>query len=928
MYRKELFYRGLSQIPVYIEDTLPNSPYYFNIVEIPKVFGPGKNSIRFNLNENNLNIYNNVDVEIIDSYGNTVYHETPEYFQSDEANIRVLTVYLYDNISNGPLTITFVGYAKLGLSGEPIPEEFKNRYNVRYTTVVDFNRFQKNTSRLLFSETPSISILETRRPYVSRSISVNDTVTISGNGIYRFQQTYPLFELPQGQSFTNDMLNGILTLTGSSFLPTFDGYDTSNFTTFNARIVNIFNSQTAVLSFPWTVSINGISSNIEPAPLNIVDVSNFTLTYNPSPVYTPINNFNSYVNLNISSLDPVSGYLKYIKLYGKSQGDLSQYELIGESLTNNTELLINSASYIQYDRSNVGYFLDSSSFQNFWSYNPTYLSASFNSSSLFNSLYLNPLVDTSTIDVLFTSNIDINFQKGSAYRLYFNYVKNTDFVLEVYMSGSAFVDKTGIGQRVFYLDSRTFGSTYLNFPIDFLSPQTGTGRLQFKILSGNFYISDISLKSGIDQGFNPSNFNSYFPINVKNRDDIYDFKVDLIDDNNQINSYEFDNTGSINIQITGSNQYIGGNDNLLPGRLNLGLSPDGGISLDGTTNTLSTYGYNSGSGWIMWSGSRLISGSPQPGSGFFFETGAPNFQYFKAVVGGTIESNVFAPSGSGGGGGGTTPTGSLMVTGSVVSNTLTFTKGDGSTFSLTVATGSEPRIDTGSFVLTSSFNSFTASINSKTGSFIRTGSANSFNSNITFTKDDGSTFTITTANDKLNSGGGNTYSGDQTLTSGKFTINDSVATPVMQGKANAKTDINYNQTAPIFTFPSGTYSALIIDGYVIGSNFPDYYSIQKVTALPTSGDIAVTQPYSFTVFLDINSPSASTDYNFVDGRPVSIKYSSSFGTASLQFSSDYDSGNARVLITNQCKTKPTISIPEGEDMNISYRTIVKAFPSV
>lgn len=41
-----------------------------------------------------------------------------------------------------------------------------------------------------------------------------------------------------------------------------------------------------------------------------------------------------------------------------------------------------------------------------------------------------------------------------------------------------------------------------------------------------------------------------------------------------------------------------------------------------------------------------------------------------------------------GGGGGTIDTGSLMVTGSVSGNTLTFTKGDSSTFNLTVDTGS------------------------------------------------------------------------------------------------------------------------------------------------------------------------------------------------------------------------------------------------
>ena len=870
MYRKELFYRGFNEIPVYIEDTLPNSPYYFNIVEIPKVFGPGKNSIRFNLNENNLDIYNDVDVEIIDSYGNTVYHEAPEYFQSDEANIRVLTVYLYDNISNGPLTITFVGHAKIGLSGETIPEEFKDRYNVRYTTVVDFNRFQKNTSRLLFSEPPSISILETRRPYVSRSISINDTVTISGSGIYRFQQTYPLFELPQGQSFTNDMLNGTLTLTGSTFFPTFDGYDTSNFTTFNARIINILNSQVAILSFPWTASLSNISSNANYGILNNVNVSNYTLTYNPSPVYTPTNNFNSYVNLNISSLDPASGYLKNIKLYGKSQGDLSQYELIGESLTTNTELLINSASYIQYDRSNVGYFLDSSSFQNFWSYNPTYLSASFNTSSLFNSLYLNPLVDTSTTDVLFTSNIDINFQKGSAYRLYFNYIRNTDFVLEVYMSGSAFVDKTGIGQRVFYLDSRTFGSTYLNFPIDFLSPQTGTGKLQFKILSGNFYISDISLKSGIDQGFNPSNFNSYFPINVKNRDDIYDFKVDLIDDNNQINSYEFDNTGSINIQITGSNQYIGGNDNLLPGRINLGDSPNGGVSLDGATNTVSTYGYTGGAGWVMWSGSREISGSQQSGSGFYFETGAPYNQYIKATVGGQIEINASGsgggtpgpqgppgPSGSQGPSGSSAPTGSLLVTASI-----------------------DP-IGT---------------------------------SNIKFTKGDGTTFTITTGGDKANLSGGNTFTGDQAFT-GNITVL-SISTPIVKGKSLDKTNITKNTTQPIFTFTSGSYSALIIDGYVVSDN-PEYYAVQTVFAIPNSGDVAAVIPYIFSVDSLKTSFSASAEFNEsgIETAPET------FNTASLLLSSDYDgSNNVRILLENLAKDK------QNNELDIVYRTIVRAFP--
>ena len=60
-------------------------------------------------------------------------------------------------------------------------------------------------------------------------------------------------------------------------------------------------------------------------------------------------------------------------------------------------------------------------------------------------------------------------------------------------------------------------------------------------------------------------------------------------------------------------------------------------------------------------------------------------------------------------------TSSLLTTASATGNTITFTKGDTSQFTITVDTGSGTNIDTGSFVTTSSFNNFTSSYN--TGSF-------------------------------------------------------------------------------------------------------------------------------------------------------------------------------------------------------------------
>lgn len=65
----------------------------------------------------------------------------------------------------------------------------------------------------------------------------------------------------------------------------------------------------------------------------------------------------------------------------------------------------------------------------------------------------------------------------------------------------------------------------------------------------------------------------------------------------------------------------------------------------------------------------------------------------------------------GGGGGGATDTGSLLTTASVSNSNITFTKGDGSQFTITVDTGSAS-----GGVSNSTFNAFTSSVVTFTGS--------------------------------------------------------------------------------------------------------------------------------------------------------------------------------------------------------------------
>jgi len=99
-------------------------------------------------------------------------------------------------------------------------------------------------------------------------------------------------------------------------------------------------------------------------------------------------------------------------------------------------------------------------------------------------------------------------------------------------------------------------------------------------------------------------------------------------------------------------------------------------------------------------------------------------------------------------------TGSLLLTASAVLNDITFTKGDGSTFVVTVDTGSGGggSVDTGSLITTGSFSNpiltftkgdastFDLNISAITSSLIQTGSVSG--NTLTFTKGDSSTFNL------------------------------------------------------------------------------------------------------------------------------------------------------------------------------------------
>jgi hypothetical protein len=161
---------------------------------------------------------------------------------------------------------------------------------------------------------------------------------------------------------------------------------------------------------------------------------------------------------------------------------------------------------------------------------------------------------------------------------------------------------------------------------------------------------------------------------------------------------------------------------------------------------------------------------------------------------------------------GQTPTGSLLLTASAVGNTITFTKGDGSQFPVTVTGGTV----TGDYVTTSSFNAFTGSVtttssfNNFTSSVVTTSSFNSFTSSVittsSFNSFTSSVVTTSSFNSFTSSINNFTASSANTTGSNDFNGNQTITGSLSQGLAGNIATGEYSHAEGSITKAIGNYS--------------------------------------------------------------------------------------------------------------------------
>lgn len=625
----------LSSLPVYITDTSANS-LYFQIYNIPDEFPAGKTA--FKINGSSLLVPGSeVFVEITDVNGDVIYSEYPHFL---EGVSRFISVYVYQDTPPGPATITVLGKAI------NVPNEWSDTYNVKWTRNVLINPFLKNTSQIRFYKTPSLNVKESVYSYQIRNYgaSTREITYSSGtmSGIIGTENY--LLQLSNGGKFDNRMIGATVTIPNPKVKNLKAGYTASAYST---SIASIENGSLAIANDPYTVFIGTVqesdvsktfeASNLAYPPTNAYEFtnSNYTMSFYEESSFSESENYRSFAIIDAIDLDTFSGDVYSMKLYVKSVGSVGDYELIADSVLESVELLTTGSTGNSFQQ-RIGEFINQTIIDNNWvsSSNDSIIpQLQSTSSKLLDALFVSgsPRDYDSHFRIESTKKIPVfgNSEYTFKAKLYATkqrkLLENNDSgistwpevaKLRVFMSGSGFSANT-IADRTFGkhiatyeitsdVQSYKFGSVEKNFT----SNQSGTGSIVFVIDSGDWHISDVSLKVSKETGFSPSHVNLAVPIPDWQRNDTLKFKAEFFDVTGKKSLYTVE---SDEISFGGGNYYIGGTDNLLSGSLFVGNAIGSGVEIAGVASAyIRSIGYESylsasrgehGGGFLIWSGS-------------------------------------------------------------------------------------------------------------------------------------------------------------------------------------------------------------------------------------------------------------------------------------------------------------------------------------
>jgi hypothetical protein len=673
MIRTKLFNRNLNRIIPEFQETDNNSPNFINVTFVQDTYTSGKNIFKIKPNYKNIQ-KNSIDYEILDINGNTIYHNKLQY--TDDDGSEVIAIHIYENTPIGNAAIYFVGRVNVDLAGNTLLPSQNRQNNYRYINRLHIDRSKRNDSDIIFVTEPRFVVYEKKAHIVEEKFTNNKLTTIYGTGSYLLINDSPTILEGDG-TFKSEMETGTLSfpVLSDNYFPK-QKYEIPNFA-YSSRIRSIVSPVQLILETPLYVSSSvGSNANIKKGVTKIQSQP-YSIEYYQNPTErNTTQNEKPYAKIDIENMEAGTGQVSRVKVFTKSAvKPQSEYQLVYDSELYSKNILVDdTTSLIEYPigifngNTNVvsGPSFYSSSFNavNYWNVirlnGAPSASKSTNSSYLSNAISILPTASLSGSQELMleqTGSVRIPFWKDTSYTLKFDYylTKNVldtrDSKLDVYISGSSFVNNNELG---YFLGSVPTHKGSLSIVRDYTIPikpnSDGDGILRFVMRDGT-KIANIRVQENVERGFSSNRTKLYVPITNEHKNEYLDFKIQFFNYTLKEANREFVVKNSF---FAGGNQYIVGDTNIITGSTFVASYSSSGIELYGNISgsksgsAIQTYGYkgieytlsnsptSSNYGWSLTQGNPYSSASystatvqmiNQSGSRFEFRSNPDTFNF-------------------------------------------------------------------------------------------------------------------------------------------------------------------------------------------------------------------------------------------------------------------------------------------------------------
>ena len=540
---------NLSSFQTFIVDTGNNSDY-FRITEFKDTFTGGKNGFLIEGSEY-LKESTEIKIEILDVNGDPIYYEPgngiPEYY---EGISKLIAVYVYNDTPIGNAKITILGELKQYVDDtgvvRQIPPEWEGAYNVKWEKEFKVNKLLSNEDRVRFYRRPEVRIDEIVKPIFSGNPpTVTQTGLVDGLSLvpsenvnlsnFTLPTSYRL-KVSSGNGWTGSMDNQIVSFDNLNYSP---------------RISEVVNETELIVTPPYT------ENNI----VKSFSGEDYSITFNHVEAFGDLATAltGSFAKIRITDMKTFVGDAARVKVFRRSQSQLTDFEFVQEIQLESNELLRDIETKAKSEET-YGFFTQDI-LDTYWDTSDPSLVTTFNQDFLYNSVNLDGSVGqyfytTQSFDI----QEDVEYTLDLNVRLSDSGVINPNDFIRVFLSGS--VNGSSKSQDITTINSSTFVLQKTNFNENIIADNFDSANLYFEVSGSDWYINNVSLKASQETSFSPDEITFIQQVPKTLESETFDYRFEFYDINNNF----------IPVRVEESKTFVGGNLNLF--RKSIEVTPD------------------------------------------------------------------------------------------------------------------------------------------------------------------------------------------------------------------------------------------------------------------------------------------------------------------------------------------------------------------